>query len=127
MKEPGVDFSLDVHGDEELPYNFIAGPESTAGWNAGRQTELDRFKQLLAAISPDFQTQQGYAVEAPGSADLRKCTDWVAETFGCLAMTLEMPFKDSLITPLPETGWSPERCRHMGRSCLDAIWQWMRG
>jgi len=127
MKQTGVDFSLDVHGDEEIPYNFIAGPESTRGWNAQRQGGLDDFKQRLMSINPDFQTKQGYPVGAPGSADLRKCTDWVAETFGCLAMTLEMPFKDSMITPLPDTGWSPERSRQLGRSCLDAIWQWMQG
>ncbi|MFW5816622.1 MAG: hypothetical protein ACOCVP_07170, partial [Wenzhouxiangella sp.] len=81
----------------------------------------------LALISPDFQTERGYAIGEPGSADLRKCTDWVAETFGCLAMTLEMPFKDSDITPLPDTAWNPERSRLMGRSCLDAIWQWLDG
>jgi murein tripeptide amidase MpaA len=127
MKQTGVDFSLDVHGDEELPYNFIAGPEGVASWNPSRQAELDRFKQLLATISPDFQTEHGYAVDPAGSADLRKCTDWVAETFGCLAITLEMPFKDSVITPMPETGWSPERSRRMGRACLDAIWQWLDG
>ena len=127
MRETGVDFSLDVHGDENLPYNFIAGSESIDSWNADRQAELDRFKQLLATVSPDFQTEHGYAVEAPGSSDLRKCTDFVAETFGCLAVTLEMPFKDSAITPLPEIGWSPDRSRHLGRACVDAIWQWLEG
>lgn len=125
MRQTGVDFSLDVHGDEELPYNFIAGSESIAGWDADRQAELDRFKRLLATLSPDFQTEHGYAVEPPGSSDLRKCTDFVAESFGCLAVTLEMPFKDSAITPLPEVGWSPERSRHLGRACVDAIWQWL--
>ncbi|NDY96698.1 M14 family metallopeptidase [Wenzhouxiangella limi] len=127
MRQTGVDFSLDVHGDEELPYNFIAGSEGIASWNASRQIELDNFKDLLATISPDFQTRHGYAVGEPGSADLRKCTDWVGETFGCLAMTLEMPFKDSDITPLPATAWSPERSRHMGRACIDAIAQWLEG
>ena len=27
MDDLGCDFCLDVHGDEELPYNFIAGAE----------------------------------------------------------------------------------------------------
>ena len=27
MKEIGMDFNLDVHGDEGLPYNFISGIE----------------------------------------------------------------------------------------------------
>jgi murein tripeptide amidase MpaA len=41
--------------------------------------------------------------------------------FGCLAMTLEMPFKDSAITPDAEFGWSPERAMKLGASQLDAI------
>lgn len=29
----GVDMLVDVHGDEELPYCFIAGSEGIPGWN----------------------------------------------------------------------------------------------
>lgn len=123
MKQTGVDFSLDVHGDEGLPYNFIAGAEGVPGWSDAKQAQLDGFKKLLADISPDFQTEHGYEVDAPGSSDLRKCTDYMAETFGCLAMTLEMPFKDSAVTATPETGWSPGRCQALGRACVDAFWQ----
>lgn len=125
MKQTGVDFSLDVHGDEGLPYNFIAGAEGVPGWNDHKQAQLDGFKKLLAEISPDFQTEHGYEVDAPGSSDFRKCTDFMAETFDCLAMTLEMPFKDSDISPLPETGWSPGRSMVLGRACVDAIYHFL--
>ena len=125
MKQTGVDFSLDVHGDEGLPYNFIAGAEGVPSWNDHKQAQLDGFKKLLAEISPDFQTQHGYEVDAPGSSDLRKCTDFMAETFDCLAMTLEMPFKDSDISPVPETGWSPGRSQVLGRACVDAIYRFL--
>ena len=125
MKQTGVDFSLDVHGDEGLPYNFIAGAEGVPSWNDHKQAQLDGFKKLLAEISPDFQTQHGYEVDAPGSSDLRKCTDFMAETFDCLAMTLEMPFKDSDISPVPETGWSPDRSQVLGRACVDAIYRFL--
>jgi len=123
MHTTGVDLALDVHGDEALPYNFIAGAEGVSRWNASMERELEDFKQLLARLTPDFQTEHGYAPDAPGSADLRKCTDYVAETFGCLAMTLEMPFKDAANHPSPGTGWSPERSRHLGAICVDAFWQ----
>jgi murein tripeptide amidase MpaA len=53
---------------------------------------------------------------------MKKCTDWVAETFDCLAMTLEMPFKDSAITPDEVQGWSPGRCQALGMACVDAFW-----
>jgi hypothetical protein len=36
-------------------------------------------------------------------------------------MTLEMPFKDNEDLPDPLHGWSPERCRLLARSCLDAL------
>ena len=45
----------------------------------------------------------------------------VAETYGCLAMTLEMPFKDAANAPDPRDGWSPARCHQLGRSSLEAL------
>ncbi|MEL7449037.1 MAG: M14-type cytosolic carboxypeptidase [Pseudomonadota bacterium] len=123
MHETGVDFFLDVHGDEALPYNFIAGAEGVPRWTDAMNEELQGFKNRLAAISPDFQTDFGYDLDPPGSADLRKATDYVAETFGCLSMTLEMPFKDAANHPMPEIGWSPGRSQRLGTACVDAIWQ----
>jgi hypothetical protein len=49
------------------------------------------------------------------------CSNYVAETFGCLAMTLEMPFKDNRAAPDERTGWSPTRCRKLGIANLDAL------
>jgi len=49
------------------------------------------------------------------------CTAYIAEHLDCLAMTLEMPFKDTIESPIPETGWSPARCKKLAHSCLDAI------
>ena len=37
-------------------------------------------------------------------------------------MTLEMPFKDNANSPDEQFGWSPNRCRKLGASCLDAIY-----
>ena len=123
MHETGVDFFLDVHGDEALPYNFIAGGEGVPSWTERMGEQLQAFKQRLAAISPDFQTRYGYDVAPPGSSDLRKATDYVAETFGCLSMTLEMPFKDNANMPMPDIGWSPGRSQRLGAATVDALWQ----
>ncbi|CAM2069464.1 Peptidase-M14 domain-containing protein [Sulfidibacter corallicola] len=122
MHEVGVDFFLDVHGDEALPYNFIAGAEGIASWSEERQALQDAYEAALVLASPDFQTEHGYEPDAPGSANLAKATDYVAETFGCLAMTLEMPFKDTVETPNELEGWSPERCRRLGAANLNAIY-----
>ena len=57
----------------------------------------------------------------PGKANLSMSTAQLAERFGAVSMTLEMPFKDNAELPDPVYGWSPERCRLLARSCLDAL------
>ncbi|MCM2678532.1 M14 family metallopeptidase [Echinimonas agarilytica] len=121
MDEIGVDFCFDVHGDEALPYNFIAGAEGIPSWTAEKQAQLDNFQAELVKASPDFQTEVGYPVSAPGEANMTVCTHAIAERFNCLAMTLEMPFKDTEQTPDTEQGWSPERCQRLGEACVSAI------
>jgi murein tripeptide amidase MpaA len=121
MMATGVDVCLDVHGDEELPYAFIAGPDGIPTLRPRQPALLARFREELARRSPDFQTVHGYAPAAPGEANLRMCTNWVGERFGALAMTLEMPFKDAANHPVPETGWSPARSAHLASACLDAL------
>ena len=121
MEETGVDFFLDMHGDEGLPYNFIAGAEGVPGWTDADQKKLDGYKAELKRFNPDFQTQFGYKVDAPNSADLSIATHWMRHHFGCLAMTLEMPFKDNADMPDTIYGWSPERSMKLGASQLDAI------
>ncbi len=121
MEKTGIDLALDVHGDEALPYNFIAGAEGIPGFSLDDQHALDSFKTTLKRLSPDFQTEHGYPVGKPGKADLSICTNYLAHRFKCLAMTLEMPFKDTADNPDPDTGWSPERCRKLGAACLSAI------
>jgi len=123
VAETGVDFYMDVHGDEALPYNFIAGFEGAPSVTEKQLDLLQKYKDLLCITSPDFQQMHGYEVNKPGEADLRVCTDYLAETHGCLSMTLEMPFKDNADMPDEDYGWSPERCRHLARGCLDALHQ----
>lgn len=70
---------VDVHGDEELPYCFVAGSEGVPGWSdrlAGLQKAFcDAFKRS----SPDFQTKVGYEVDPPGQANMSICGNQVSE------------------------------------------------
>ena len=122
MDASGVDFCLDVHGDEELPYNFLSGAEGIPGYE---NTRIAEFCNIFAAAyeeaNPDLQREFGYAVAAPGKANLTMCTNAVAHRFQCAAYTLEMPFKDNANAPDPIFGWSPERCARLGASGLDAL------
>ena len=121
MKSTGLDFGLDVHGDEALPYNFIAGTEGISGWNKARQKKLDLYKNTLAKINPDFQTERGYPANSAGNANMSYCSNALAKRFKAPVMTLEMPFKDATATPDELQGWSPERCMKLASSCLDAL------
>lgn len=121
MQQTGVDLCLDIHGDEALPYNFIAGTEGVESWTQARDQQLIAFKRTLASLNPDFQTEFGYPRNSPGNANLSFCSNSVAQTFGCPAYTLEMPFKDTANRPMPPTGWSPERAAGLGRSFVDAV------
>jgi murein tripeptide amidase MpaA len=121
MQQTGVDFCLDVHGDEALPYNFIAGPDGVRSVTARVRGLQEAYEQALMRASPDFQMQHGYDPVPLGQANMTMCTTHVADHFRCLAMTLEQPFKDTADTPNEAVGWSPERCRQLGRANLDAL------
>ena len=122
MRETGVDFFLDVHGDEALPYNFIANTFGIPSLNERQRQLTGEYKAALQRANPDFQLEHGYPENPPGKGNLAMASNNVAETFGCLSMTLEMPFKDSATTPDERYGWSPERCRKLGAANLDAIY-----
>jgi murein tripeptide amidase MpaA len=121
MEKTGVDFAIDVHGDEAISANFLAGFEGVPAWTRGQQDLFDAFSEALVRLSPDFQTEKGYEIPAPGQANLSMSTAQLAERFGAVSMTLEMPFKDNDDLPEPVQGWSPERSRLLARSCLDAL------
>ena len=83
MQETGVDLFLDIHGDEAIPYVFVAGTEGVPGYGERIAALEARFKETLALASPDFQDTHGYDKDAPGEANLSLATNWVGHTFGC--------------------------------------------
>lgn len=121
MEATGVDLFYDVHGDEALPYVFLAGSQGTPSYNDRLARLRDRFSDVLKLASADFQSEFGYDVDAPGTANMTIATHWVAERFDCLANTLEMPFKDNNDLPDADTGWSPERSIKLGEASLVAM------
>lgn len=118
MEKAGMDLMLDVHGDEELPYNFIAGNEGNPDHTEEMAASEKRFKELWQLTSPDFQTTHGYSVEEKGTANMGICSNQICHKFNVPALTIEMPFKDNDLLPNPHTGWSAERSREFGASVL---------
>ncbi len=129
MDESGLDFAIDVHGDEAIPAVFLAGFQGIPSWTEAQQAGYDRYAAILERRSPDFQTRIGYPVARAGRANLTMSTNQLAERFGpshsCVTMTLEMPFKDNDDLPCSVQGWSPERSALLGRDCLGALLEFL--
>jgi murein tripeptide amidase MpaA len=121
MDEAGVDFAMDVHGDEAIPAVFLAGFEGIPSLTDKQLQLYERFRDTLALRTPDFQTERGYPVSPAGRANLTMSTNQVAQRFGAVAMTLEMPFKDNDDLPDAEFGWSPARSMQLAKDCLGVL------
>ena len=125
MDESGVHWAMDVHGDEAIAAAFIAGFNGIPSWTDAQGEKYDAFLARLEERTPDFQTKLGYPKAPAGRANLTMSTNQVAERFarshGCVAMTLEMPFKDNHELPDAQQGWSPERSAALARECLAVL------
>ncbi len=118
MQQTGVDFCLDAHGDEGLPFNFLLGAEGIVGFTPRLAELQNAFKTSWVATCPDFQLSQTYGSAHPTRANPTLATNWIAQNFDCLAFTLEMPFKDNADLPDEDAGWNGERSRKLGASVL---------
>ena len=122
MDETGVDFAMDVHGDEAIPANFLAGFE---GIPSLKPEQMDKFKAFAEGarrrIRPTSRPNWAMVNRRPGKANMSMSTTQLAERFGAVSMTLEMPFKDNLDLPDPVYGWSPERSKLLAHACLQTL------
>ncbi|MFT5643262.1 MAG: murein tripeptide amidase MpaA [Janthinobacterium sp.] len=121
IHETGCDMFFDIHGDEALPYNFVVGNEMLDNFTASQATQQQAFIAHYKQASPDFQDQFGYGSGKYRPDMLKLASKYVGHTFGCLALTLEMPFKDNADLPDPEVGWNGARSAHLGAAILQPI------
>jgi len=121
MHETGVAAFLDVHGDEALPYVFVDGCERLPGFTADRLARQQEFIAAFKCASPDFQDVHGYPSNKDTKVNLTLASKYVGSTFGCLALTLEMPFKDNADWPDTGAGWSGQRSKRLGAAALEPL------
>lgn len=121
MLATGVDLFLDIHGDETLPFVFVDGNGMVPGFGEADARRERCFIDALLAASPDFQDREGYAPDRFTDELLTLASKWVVHQFGCLALTLEMPFKDNAQLPDGLFGWSAARSRNLGAASLQAL------
>jgi murein tripeptide amidase MpaA len=121
LRETGVDAFFDIHGDEALPYVFVAGGEMLPGFTPGQAQAQSAFIADFRRASPDFQDVHGYSAGKYSQDALKLASKWVGHSYGCLSLTLEMPFKDNADLPDEQVGWNGERSRKLGAAMLEAI------
>jgi murein tripeptide amidase MpaA len=123
IHEVGCDMFFDIHGDEALPYNFVAGNEMLADFTPERAARQKAFVDQYMAASPDFQNVYGYAASKYNEDMLTLASKYIGHTFKCLSLTLEMPFKDNADLPDAYTGWNGARSAELGAAMLQPILQ----
>jgi len=121
IEQTGVDAFFDIHGDEVLPYVFVAGGEMLPGFTPEQAAAQSAFIADFKRASPDFQDVHGYAASKYSEDALKLASKWTGHTYGCLSLTLEMPFKDNADLPDAEHGWSGERSRKLGAAMLGPV------
>ena len=121
IQETGAAVFLDVHCDEALPYVFVAGGEMLPGFTPAQAQGQASFISDFKRASPDFQDVHGYSAGKYNADALKLASQWVGHTFGCLSLTLEMPFKDNADLPDPDFGWSGERSRKLGAAIVEPL------
>jgi murein tripeptide amidase MpaA len=126
MHEVGVDMCLDVHGDEGLPYVFIAGSESLPNFTAEQAAAQKAFSDAFMVASPDFQDVHGYGETPYSEETLTMGSPHITHAFGCLSLTLELPFKDNANDPDPQVGWDGARSARLGAAVLQPVLQAVR-
>jgi murein tripeptide amidase MpaA len=121
IQQTGVDAFFDIHGDEALPYVFVAGSEMLPDFTPAQATAQSDFISAFKRASPDFQDVHGYGAGKYHADALKLASKWVGHTYGCLSLTLEMPFKDNADLPDAECGWNGERSRKLGAAMLEPL------
>ncbi|MES2047510.1 MAG: M14-type cytosolic carboxypeptidase [Pseudomonadota bacterium] len=119
--ETGCDLFLDIHGDEALPYVFVAGSEMLDGFSDKQKVEQQAFVDSFVAASPDFQTEVGYEASKYNEDVLKLASKFMGNHFKCVSLTLELPFKDNDNLPDTEVGWDGQRSMKLGEAMLQPI------
>jgi hypothetical protein len=130
MKQTGVDLLLDIHGDEEIPYHFIMPAKGSCTIAA----QANQFKSNFMTATNEFQIEVDYDsfYEKQNRCCGTNCggpqtmaSEYVTNTYGCLALVLEMPFIDHNNYPNSVTGWSASRSINLGANILKPIYEFL--
>jgi murein tripeptide amidase MpaA len=119
IETTGVDFFLDVHGDEERPFIWIVGPHSDNVTPEAGAAQT-RFEDLLAEkyveVRPRPETSP-----APSRPDSGMSVDYIASKYQCPALIIEFPFKETVSATGERDSLLAEGCMGFGRACVETL------
>jgi murein tripeptide amidase MpaA len=100
---------------------FVAGSDELPTFTPEQAAMQKRFSDDLMTASPDFQDVHGYPKEPFTDEVLTMGSPHITHRFGCLSLTLELPFKDNANDPDPQTGWDGARSARLGEAVLQPV------
>jgi murein tripeptide amidase MpaA len=115
----GVDFFLDIHGDEERPFIWIVGPHP-----ANVTPEADRVQKQFEAMLAERYTEvrpRPDSIPAPNRPDSGMSVDYIAPTFHCPALIVELPFKETVGSGGKRDSLLAAGCMDFGRSSVEVL------
>ena len=121
MDVTGVDFALDVHADEELPYTFIANVDRVLPVPPELQVVRELFETQLAAGDDGMRAQGGYFRPHTKSDPLAFCGPQIIRRYHAPALTIELPYKQAQPGAAPPREYGVEGCAANGRAALTAL------
>jgi murein tripeptide amidase MpaA len=121
IRATGCDLFFDIHGDEALSYVFVAGSEMLPSFTEEQGKQQAAFIEAFKQASPDFQDKFGYESSKYQQDALKLASKYIGHEYGCLSLTLEMPFKDNANLPDERVGWNGERSAALGAAMLNAV------
>ena len=83
MDRTGVDFAMDVHGDEAIAANFLAGFEGIPSWKPEQGALFQRFSDAL--VSDAWSATVDWALIDTDSCSPASTTDWPTQPCPCLS------------------------------------------
>lgn len=120
METFGVDFCLDIHGDEEIPYVFIASVDRKLPLPPKIITKLDLFERQLCKADP-FYKRQALEREHIKAMPAAFCAPYVMKRFNIPAVTLELPFRRYNADGFSAQDYGINECMRSGRFSISIL------
>jgi hypothetical protein len=117
--ETGVDLFLDIHGDEERPFIWLVGPHPS-----NVTPDADRIQKQFEAMLAEKYVEvrpRPETIPAPNRPDSGMSVDYIASTFHCPALIIELPFKETVSASGERDSLLAAGCMNFGRSSVEVL------